>query len=108
MLRDFRRGCENPPHGYKIGAYRFDSMPQRKYVKHGELAERSKAAVLKTVEGQPSGGSNPSLSAIFLNLHNADVSDSLIGKQKNANLLPIKTGNLYSFLVLILHFITTG
>ncbi len=30
----------------------------------GELAEWSKAAVLKTVEGQPSGGSNPSLSAI--------------------------------------------
>ncbi len=29
----------------------------------GELAEWSKAAVLKTVEGQPSGGSNPSLSA---------------------------------------------
>ena len=32
----------------------------------GEVAERFKAAVLKTVEGQPSGGSNPSLSAIFL------------------------------------------
>ena len=30
----------------------------------GELAEWSKAAVLKTVDGQPSGGSNPSLSAI--------------------------------------------
>ena len=30
----------------------------------GEVAERFKAAVLKTVEGQPSGGSNPSLSAI--------------------------------------------
>ncbi len=29
----------------------------------GEVAERFKAAVLKTVEGQPSGGSNPSLSA---------------------------------------------
>ena len=28
------------------------------------MAERSKAAVLKTVEGRPSGGSNPSLSAI--------------------------------------------
>ena len=27
------------------------------------MAERSNAAVLKTVDGQPSGGSNPSLSA---------------------------------------------
>ena len=31
----------------------------------GELAERSKAAVLKTVEEQSSGGSNPSLSAMI-------------------------------------------
>ncbi len=30
----------------------------------GEMAERSNAAVLKTVDGQLSGGSNPSLSAI--------------------------------------------
>ena len=30
---------------------------------YGELAEWSKAAVLKTVDGKPSGGSNPSLSA---------------------------------------------
>ena len=30
----------------------------------GELAERPKAAVLKTVEEKSSGGSNPSLSAI--------------------------------------------
>ena len=29
----------------------------------GEMAEWSNAAVLKTVEGQLSGGSNPSLSA---------------------------------------------
>ncbi len=29
----------------------------------GEMAERSIAAVLKTVEGQPSQGSNPCLSA---------------------------------------------
>ena len=33
----------------------------------GEVAERSKAAVLKTVVGQPTGGSNPSLSANILN-----------------------------------------
>ncbi len=32
-------------------------------VHNGELAEWSKAAVLKTVDGKPSGGSNPSLSA---------------------------------------------
>jgi hypothetical protein len=32
----------------------------------GEMAERSIAAVLKTVEGHTSGGSNPSLSAFFL------------------------------------------
>ena len=30
---------------------------------YGEMAERSNAAVLKTVDGQLSGGSNPSLSA---------------------------------------------
>ena len=30
------------------------------------MAERSKAAVLKTVVGRPTGGSNPSLSAIIL------------------------------------------
>ena len=30
------------------------------------MAERSNAAVLKTVEGQPSQGSNPCLSAKFL------------------------------------------
>jgi hypothetical protein len=33
------------------------------YLCGGELAERSIAAVLKTVEGNTSGGSNPSLSA---------------------------------------------
>ena len=31
--------------------------------KQGEVAEWTKAAVLKTVGGQPPGGSNPSLSA---------------------------------------------
>jgi hypothetical protein len=31
----------------------------------GEVAERPKAAVLKTVEGKPSQGSNPCLSAII-------------------------------------------
>ena len=33
---------------------------------HGEMAEWSIAAVLKTVEGHTSGGSNPSLSAISI------------------------------------------
>ncbi len=33
------------------------------YLCRGEMAERSNAAVLKTVEGNTSGGSNPSLSA---------------------------------------------
>ena len=33
------------------------------YFAPGEMAERSIAAVLKTVEGNTSGGSNPSLSA---------------------------------------------
>ena len=32
-------------------------------LQHGEMAEWSIAAVLKTVEGNTSGGSNPSLSA---------------------------------------------
>ena len=32
--------------------------------RHGRLAERSKAAVLKTVDAKVSGGSNPSPSAI--------------------------------------------
>ena len=42
-------------------AARYDKRP-----KPGEVAEWSKAAVLKTVEGQPSVGSNPTLSAIIL------------------------------------------
>jgi hypothetical protein len=38
-------------------------MPSSPNFAPGEMAERSIAAVLKTVEGQTSGGSNPSLSA---------------------------------------------
>ena len=41
-------------------SYRFKSCPDYKY---GEMAERSNAAVLKTVLGNTNGGSNPSLSA---------------------------------------------
>ena len=36
----------------------------------GEMAERSNAAVLKTVEGHTSGGSNPSFSATFVKARN--------------------------------------
>ena len=39
-------------------------MKQRNVGANGEMAERFNAAVLKTVEGNTSGGSNPSLSAI--------------------------------------------
>ena len=38
-------------------------MEQRLYFRAGEMAERSNAAVLKTVDCNRSGGSNPSLSA---------------------------------------------
>ena len=43
----------------KNKAYLCNRKPQ----KQGEMAEWSIAAVLKTVEGHTSGGSNPSLSA---------------------------------------------
>jgi hypothetical protein len=39
-------------------------MKQRNVGANGEMAERFNAAVLKTVEGNTSGGSNPSLSAL--------------------------------------------
>jgi hypothetical protein len=38
---------------------------RKAFFKSGELAERSNAAVLKTVSPQGLGGSNPSLSAII-------------------------------------------
>lgn len=41
----------------------FSLSPLLKTLYHGEMAEWSNAAVLKTVDGQLSGGSNPSLSA---------------------------------------------
>ncbi len=41
----------------------FCNLPSNPNFARGEMAERSIAAVLKTVEGQTSGGSNPSLSA---------------------------------------------
>jgi hypothetical protein len=39
---------------------------QNRKVSSGELAEWPNAAVLKTVEERSSGGSNPSLSAIYM------------------------------------------
>ncbi len=46
--------------GHKVGFVRYDLF---EYFCRGEMAERSNAAVLKTVEVKASGGSNPSLSA---------------------------------------------
>lgn len=43
----------------------FCDLPSNPNFARGEMAERSIAAVLKTVEGQTSGGSNPSLSAVI-------------------------------------------
>jgi hypothetical protein len=47
----------------KAGAEIFGCLLRGTNFATGEMAERSIAAVLKTVEGQTSGGSNPSLSA---------------------------------------------
>ena len=46
----------------------FAILSERKVKYVGELAEWFKAAVLKTVEVKASGGSNPSLSAINLDI----------------------------------------
>ena len=44
------------------------------YLPYGEMAEWSNAAVLKTVEGHTSGGSNPSFSASkFPNVFNINM-----------------------------------
>ena len=43
----------------------FPGLPAMAPKKEGEMAEWFKAAVLKTVEVKASGGSNPSLSALF-------------------------------------------
>ncbi len=43
--------------------YYLVNMELHPYFAPGEMAERSNAAVLKTVDCQRSGGSNPSLSA---------------------------------------------
>jgi hypothetical protein len=57
----------------------------------GEMAERSIAAVLKTVEGNTSGGSNPSLSAKAQNKKHQKPANSVVAgffifvhKQKNS------------------------
>src|SRR5690606_6863524 len=51
---------KNIPTKFSFSFCRFSSQP---YFCAGEMAERSNAAVLKTVEVKASGGSNPSLSA---------------------------------------------
>ncbi len=44
----------------------------------GEMSERFKVTVLKTVEGQPSVGSNPTLSEfIFLLIHSVLITHAL-------------------------------
>ncbi len=64
--RKTRYACYNPENEAKKTCV---SLPEpRKYCRifdPGEMAERSNAAVLKTVEGNTSGGSNPSLSAKY-------------------------------------------
>ena len=69
----------------------------------GEMAEWSNAAVLKTVEGHTSGGSNPSFSAetligsmfirvLFFCYRNTSLNSLMISKYSNQKLL-IKTLN---------------
>ena len=50
----------------------------------GEMAERSNAAVLKTVEGNTSGGSNPSFSAYCIMFSNK----KRLSKKQSLFLLP--------------------
>ena len=53
------------PFGFSFAGFCPEKNPFVRYnfIICGEMAERSIAAVLKTVEAQTSGGSNPSLSA---------------------------------------------
>ena len=53
------------------------------------MAEWSKAAVLKTVEGQPSLGSNPSLSAIFIYFTDFDIPSNSICTDIITSSIPI-------------------
>ncbi len=52
----------------KAGSKIFGCLPRGTNFATGEMAERSNAAVLKTVEVKASGGSNPSLSANQMNV----------------------------------------
>ena len=54
-----------PTEGAGRGVEGHESHARDGMHKVGEVAERFKAAVLKTVDPKGSGGSNPSLSAIF-------------------------------------------
>jgi hypothetical protein len=49
--------------GFAVITFKFCYSAAASYFRAGEMAERSNAAVLKTVEVKASGGSNPSLSA---------------------------------------------
>ncbi len=71
--RDFPCDSAVPLHGHvlatpAVSSIRFDFLGvlwQNPWPLHGRVAERSIAAVLKTVDPQGSGGSNPSPSASF-------------------------------------------
>ncbi len=71
--RDFTCDSAVPLHGHvlappAVSSIRFDFLGvlwQNPWPLHGRVAERSIAAVLKTVDPQGSGGSNPSPSASF-------------------------------------------
>ena len=58
-----RNKIQNPDYIYDKLIKRFIFARTKGEILIGEMAERSNAAVLKTVEGHTSGGSNPSLSA---------------------------------------------
>ena len=51
--------------------------------RRGEMVERFKASVLKTDEGQPSGGSNPPLSAILISAATGVLMNLIIPERKN-------------------------
>ena len=50
-------------------------------IRFGEVAEWTKAAVLKTVGGQPPGGSNPSLSATVIFFLSGSAFNQIIMRQ---------------------------
>ena len=61
----WKQAATEAPWNYSIS---FCQLTRHTYFCAGEMAERSNAAVLKTVEVKASGGSNPSLSAKSMNV----------------------------------------